>query len=384
MKKNLKKWKTLLAVSCFIIVVSAGSAFAEMSEQELRLKALEEKIEKNSQDIDLAGKLKFKGDFRLRHETNFRDAPTPDQNRERIRFRLGGGIDLYKDLDLGFQIATGSADPISHNQTLGNTFEKKGFQLDKAYVHYKYESADFTGGKMGIPFMRSEVVWDDDVSMEGLSEQFVHKISDSTKLFVNLGQFVIDEVSSSSKDPYMTAWQGGIEQKIGNVKARIGVAYYDYINVKGTAIDHLTSGNTKTSSKLDNDYNILDILGELHFDLGKPVTLLGEYVKNTGANSGNNEDTAFQAGIKIGDKLAQLGDWKFRYYYREVEADAVLDALSDSDFHGSGTNSKGSEIGVNFGLRKGVQFDVTYFDTKVKQGAKNNYDRLQADLVFKF
>ena len=80
-------------------------------------------------------------------------------------------------------------------------------------------------------------------------------------------------------------------------------------------------------------------------------------------------------------------DWQANYMYRIVEADAVLDALSHSDFHGGGTNARGHQFGLNIGLRKGVYVAFTYFNTTTDSGAKTSKsgrDKLQVDLKLKF
>jgi len=118
--------------------------------------------------------------------------------------------------------------------------------------------------------------------------------------------------------------------------------------------------------------------------LGVPVKLLAQYVNNIDVASGNPQDTATQFGFIVGNQPGKLWDWRVRYSYRVVEADAVVDAFSHSDFHGGGTNSKGSELGVDVGLAQGVALNFTYYNTEVETGLKNDRQRFQADLVIKF
>jgi hypothetical protein len=46
------------------------------------------------------------------------------------------------------------------------------------------------------------------------------------------------------------------------------------------------------------------------------------------------------------------GDWQLSLAYRHLEADAVLDAFTDGDFHLGGTNNKGYILGAQYGLGK--------------------------------
>ena len=333
-------------------------------------------------------RISFESDFRLRHESRFRKTSTgdvPDRQRQRIRFRIGGKMHVLQDLDIGFRLVTGDDDPLTTNQTLGNSFETKDIRLDWAYAAYKYGPGKFLGGKFGNPFYSTQVVWDNDLSFEGLAQQFKFEPSSETKVFVTLGQFFIEEFSTDEQEPYLLALQAGAEQKLGDsIKAKLAVAYYDYGNIRGRTLTHATRGNTLGFGAEQNDYDILDILGEISFDLGVPVKLLGQYVNNLDVASGNDQDTAYNFGFFVGNKPSKLGDWRVRYYYRVVEADAVVDAFSHSDFNDGGTNSKGSVIGVDVGLARGVELNFTYHNTEVKTGLKDERQKFQADLVIKF
>jgi hypothetical protein len=79
------------------------------------------------------------GDLRLRHEAIYQPAK-PDRNRERIRLRLGGKAAVAPILEVGMRLATGTSfapvsksdpvtlsisDPISTNQTMTESFDKK-------------------------------------------------------------------------------------------------------------------------------------------------------------------------------------------------------------------------------------------------------------------
>lgn len=345
-------------------------------------------------------RISLNADLRLRHESQFSEisaGDVPDRQRQRIRFRIGGKMHVLKNLDIGFRLVTGATDtitgttgtgggdPVSSNQTLGNTFETKGFQLDRAYAAYQYGPGKFLGGKFKNPFYTSQVVWDSDVSVEGLAQQFRFKATDRAEVFVTLGQFFIEELPVDEQDTYLLALQVGIEHQLADaIKAKLAIAYYDYGNIRGRTLTHATSGNTLGFGAEQNDYDILDILGEVTFDLGVPVKLLGQYVNNIDVASGNKQNTATHFGIVVGNKPRKLGDWRVRYSYRVVAADAVVDAFTHSDFHGGGTNSRGSEMGVDIGLAQGVALNFTYYNTQVETGPKDDRQRFQADLVIKF
>ena len=69
-------------------------------------------------------------------------------------------------------------------------------------------------------------------------------------------------------------------------------------------------------------------------------------------DGGNQGYTVY--GLIGTKKPAKWGEWNVEVAYRYLESDAVLDSLSDSDFHLGGTNAKGYTVGATMGLFKNV------------------------------
>ena len=96
---------------------------------EARLKKLESelqalKAERAEAVPEWIRNIKFSGDFRYRLESI--DAETggdwaQGHNRHRVRARFNIGTKLDEEWDLGFRLASGSADPASTNQTLADS-----------------------------------------------------------------------------------------------------------------------------------------------------------------------------------------------------------------------------------------------------------------------
>ena len=79
------------------------------------------------------------------------------------------------------------------------------------------------------------------------------------------------------------------------------------------------------------------------------------------------------------------GDWQLGYNYRDLQADAVVGAFTDSDFIGGGTGGQGHLFSFAYQVAKNVQAGVTYFlDTIDQTGPDLDYSRVQGDLVLKF
>ncbi|MBI4384026.1 MAG: putative porin, partial [Nitrospinae bacterium] len=278
----------LKAVLLIFVMSIASGAGAEPSDYELRLKALEEKMEAGSKTREWLDKFSFKNDLRLRHESRFLDKDAAgnnvlDQHRQRFRLRLGGEYNFDSNLKVGLRLATGSTDPISTNQTMADAFGKKAINVDWAYAHYARSFGAlktwFTGGKFDEPFFRaSQLLWDYDLTAEGLTESFAFPLRSSTTLFATFGQFAVDESAAQQYDPYLIGYQGGVEQTLGPLgKVKAAAAYYDYANVKGKVIPHRKSTNTLSGGGLANDFDIISAAATWTVDMGVPFTVLGEY-----------------------------------------------------------------------------------------------------------
>ena len=115
-----------------------------------------------------------------------------------------------------------------------------------------------------------------------------------------------------------------------------------------------------------------------------PVAVFGNYVEKLAAP--NNRNTAYSIGFKL-NKVKKPGSWQFIYSYRDVQSDAVFAGLHDSDFINGGTDGDGHTLGYKYQLAKNIQAGLTLFLNNRKRGAgarNEKFERLQADLIFKF
>ena len=168
-------------------------------------------------------------------------------------FELAASFFSLLYLKVGFRLASGEKSPTSANQTLDNSFSTKNINLDKAYVDWRIprgnSSLRLTGGKFVVPFMKTQQVWDSDVTVEGIAEKLAHKFG-NTKLELILGLFIVEEfgpsaTDSGSDDIYLLAYQGIVSQKLGDhSNAKVAVALYDYNDLRGNITSFGATGNT--------------------------------------------------------------------------------------------------------------------------------------------
>lgn len=233
-----------------------------------------------------------------------------------------------------------------------------------------------------------------------------------------------------------------------DLTAKFGVAYYDFDGIEGklsspfipltdkdagdtdtTRPSFAQRGNTYMALRdIDNstaandfgnkyqyqyyglasEFENLVLTGRLDYDHFDPVrvSLVGEVIKNIAFDSSdinakavNNRgsgsankigafeggDTAWNLAFTVGKPaLEQLWDWQAGVGYRYVESDAVVDAFTDSDFGGGGTNVQGFTLGGNMALSKAVRVGLRWMSSDEVAGPPLSSDILQIDLNAKF
>lgn len=374
-------------------------ALAEKIEQ-IQEKAEKEEVGTLPDDLKWLENIKISGDFRYRHESINAESSgrwKTGRSRHRIRARLGLNAKVNDEWDLGFRIASGSADPVSTNQSLDGGFSSKDLWLDLGYFNYHplgIKGLNVYGGKMKNPFYKvgkNQLIWDGDLNPEGIAATYKIPLGDRDTLHINGGGFWAEE-SSSDVDTSLWGAQTYLKHEFGNKNYLLGgLSYFDYGNIEGrptlysTDPDDEAFGNTFTTSGgktyYAGDYDIFEVFGEYGFKAGDmPLAVYGDYAYNTAAAT--SEDTGWLIGFKI-NKAKTPGSWDVSYDYRDLEADAVIGLFSDSDFIGGGTNGKGHRFGFTYQLAKNLQAGATYFLNE-KGDDEDDYRRLQLDLKFKF
>jgi len=373
--------------------------WAAESDDQLSLADLNDRVEQLEQSTpSWLEKITLKGDFRYRFE-HIDMEDTSNRNRHRFRFRFFVGAEVNELVDLGLQFASGSEDPVSTNQSFDNGWDTKRAGIDLAYFDYhpiNKESLELNvvGGKMKTPFAvmsKSELLWDPDIRPEGMVVNFSSNCDDSINWFGHAGLFYLEERSTAA-DSRMVGGQLGVVVGLndcGSVTA--GAGYYDFGQLEGRPSlfdDTDAAGNSATKRAglmlYNDDYNELELFAEFATEIESlPVHVFGNWVNNRKAD---DEDKGWLAGVKVG-KVKEFGTWDFRYQYKHIEQDAVVGAFTDSDFGGGGTNSKGHEFNVGFGLGDDWKLALSYFlnETGIASGqTEMDYDRYQIDLKFKF
>lgn len=398
---------------------------------------------------DWVTSMRIGGDFRTRYEDFTSDDPRwSDRHRFRYRIRPSIVATIKDNFEVGLRLTSGEAsgsfggDPISGNTTFQDNASKKFVYIDLAYAKWTaVNNATFstvlTAGKMENPFVFSDMVFDGDYTPEGFAQQFGFNINSEHSLKLNLGEFVLDEISQSggglraSRDPYMlgaqlrleSIWNKHITTSLGigilNITANEALsetpagAPIRVVDANGvtqtipgaaasSTVPNVNAGNTRNGAGLlVNDYNPYIADAALTYTLDKfpmynaafPIRLAAEYMNNPAADEQNE---AYAIGITFG-KSGKKGLWEVSYRWKHLEADSWFEEVVDSDFgtvspgngrYFAGTNVEGHIFKASYSPFDSLTFGVTYFLAEQISGVPRTYDenmgRLQVDAVWKF
>ncbi|HVF57603.1 MAG TPA: putative porin [Pyrinomonadaceae bacterium] len=176
----------------------AMAGAAQGGQIEERVARAEEAVKKTSEAIaKQLGSITFGGDIRFRYESTYGQQnaspsgsdplllgnPLSSRQRLRLRLRFGARGSVGKEFEWGLRLASGNApDVISTNQTLTDFFTRKNFGLDHAYIIYKparLAGFQVQAGKFDVPWTRTEMTIDNDVTPEGLNESYTRAFKNS-------------------------------------------------------------------------------------------------------------------------------------------------------------------------------------------------------------
>ncbi len=357
---------------------------------------------------------------------------TEDRHRLRTRARLQMDVAVAEHVQAGFRVATGNAlDPVSTNQTLANAGNRFDIQLDRGWLRFDARDADdeawltLSGGRIANPFAYTNLHFDHDLNFDGAAASVRHDFAPGdgrNAVYATAGAFGIEEFDFSSRDKWLLGGQLGHEwTPVRDISTRLAIGYFDYQKVTGrtngvgnvpdyyfTAPRVLQKGNTLYNIDNDGDpltqrfalagdYDILDVGARVDFAQLAPIHVSVDlnYVENVGFDAReilartslavDERTSAWLAQVTTGwPEITKFGDWQVSGSYRYLQANAVLDAYNDSDFHLGGTDARGWIIGARYGLARNTWFEFQYMSSDEIDGPPLGIDLLQLDLNARF
>jgi len=387
------------------------------------------------------------GDVRYRHEGFYhqphaKDAVVTARNRERARARLGVRVALSDEISATIRGASGNInDPISTNETLTNNFTRKNFNLDWAFLTFtpgqtfgiRPGAAAITAGKFPLAMFRTdELVFDEDVTPEGLQETFqllAQPIGALDQVKLHAFQWTFDEVANE-QDGWTLGGQVNPTMHFGNVQVEGGLAQYYWLNpdLIAQSLSRNTTAFTASGAPVANgafnsslvNTNLL-VTKKIQPPQTRPGTKPAAFTAITGYQSGFNQSNltlaatipnavqtwplrlwadyvynwdaatddahGWQSGLRLGQTKVR-GDWSVYGFYQQLEQEAVISSFTSSEFGAQGTNLEGPGVGIDYQLLNPLTVSArSWFTNFINRPAGTNnptLTRFQLDAVVKF
>jgi Putative porin len=341
-----------------------------------------------------------------------------DRRRFTLRARLGITAKVSDDVGAGLRITTGNpaTGPTSSSVNLGNGFNKLQTSIDRAWIRWEpRHDLRLDAGRMAVPFFGTDLLWPDDLSVDGVALRYEPTLGSGLSAFVTAGVFPIEELATSGDDKWLVGLQLGMDWALGShTQLRFGVGVYDFQDVQGvrenapppsgpragtTAYqwtqypasirqrgNTLINLNDPTSTAapvwgLASKFRPINVTAGATFTQFAPVNIgvTLDYVKNSAFDIADitrragttavadlaDKTTGLQLRTQFGAlRLANKGDWNAFFALRHFERDAWLDAFTDTTWHLGGTNYKGYSLGGNYAFDRNTTAGLRWTSTK--------------------
>jgi len=311
--------------------------------------------------------LKIGGDLRVRIQRDMED-DKDDRDRVRVRARIGVDAQVNEFVRANVRLASGmDRDPISDNQTLTGRFDKKDFNINRAYLRVTpFEGLDLIAGKMDQPWIAvNDLVMSADAMPEGLAAKGKLALSPMLDAMVS-ASYMIYEENKTDTDVTLSTGQGALkikpmEGKDAHLLVGGGVFLWDGLTVADPTAQEYTS---------------VEGFAEVRLPTPIPVTVMGQYVVNTDAD---DDDTGYLAGLLVG-KAKDPGAFEVGYQYRYLEKHCVMPALAENTDTGNGTDVRAHIGFIRYVLAK--NFDAKLNVALAEKGLEDGVDRQVVKLDF--
>jgi hypothetical protein len=386
-------WATACLVAPQLRADESADPAAELSELRRRVKALEEKLsaDASTTQVDSSdtrrtsqiGNLAFSGDARYRAESI--DVGDVDNDRQRVRARLGVEAKITDSLLTALKLSTGEGDPRSAHLTFSGGYSRKSVGVDLAYLQWEIAPGLRTlGGKIPYPNWQpaQSVFIGGDFNPEGWATSF----RGDSGWFANAHHFWL-QTRVDEHDSRQSGLQLGFASTQNeSMRLTIAGAYTDFMRVEGQKpfLDGVSSfGNSLTAGgELRSDFNVAELSSELALErYPGTLTLFAHLARNVAAA---DNDVAYAGGVTV--NASRLKQWHFGYQYARIEKDALFGQLMDGDFGGGATDSRGHAFRLSYRPESRWSTSFSYLRNRVNisSTAAQPFELIQLDIDFTY
>jgi hypothetical protein len=328
-----------------------------------------------------------------------------DRSRPRLRLRVGLDAEVSPGITANVRLASGeNSGPVSPNQTLGASggdFSKYPIWIDRASIRATTAAEGAAGltaiaGRFENPFLRTELIWSDNVNLDGLAAQARTGTTDGISGFVTGGAFPLNitalaypperPAKAPSRDKWLFAGQVGGEWRGDRRAAKVGIAFYDYYGVEGKASTPCDTNLKTVTCSTDDTRPTWAQKGNTYFPLRTPsdAALVAESLGPTSryqyfglaspyrelSTTGRVELPAGRS-LKIG--LDGEAVWNLAFSRSQVSQVALNNRV------GCGATGCGAYVGGGFGYLARLSLGSPRMDARWSWSASLTYRYLESD-----
>ncbi len=239
------------------------------------------------------------------------------------------------------------------------------------------------------------------------------KIDDKWSAKVGLAYYDFSNIEGRLSSPFvpLSASDAGDTDATRPAFAQRGNTYFPIRNIVPTPENLNGTINQFQYYGLATPFRNVTLTGRVDYDGWDSYRLsaIGEVTKNVAfdrsalnANAVNNRgtdpdgpgpllgdfeggDMAWNIAFTFGKpRMETFGDWLVTLGYRYVESDSVVDAFTDSNFGGGGTNVQGIYLGSSFAINPHIRAGLRWMSSDEIAGPPLKSDILMLDLNAKF
>jgi hypothetical protein len=338
---------------------------------------------------------KIAGDALARYEWT-RDIPAPDgitvnedryflQARPRAELNLGflelgvGGQFNYSDVD---NTVLPDGEP---RLIVRDNFYSRDSRFDVYYGKVKAGPVVAEGGRMLMPLLLTQMIWDEDLRPLGGAASFEFGAPGSSARFAIRGLYAKD---SHWFPDHSAMLVGSVELAIQSGRTTHLVLVGSYVDFRDldTLDPQIRRQNTlspEPDGRFVYDYRVADIQARLVGTGQVPWSFVADYCWNTALSEGNK-------GLWVGLTLGQLGTSvaRLEYTYAKIDRDATVAAFNADDFYwGTGYTAHHVDLGAAAGKKSsihGVASWMQFKDSPIPEERDQWVKRYRVELRYEF
>lgn len=323
--------------------------------------------ESGAQDLGI----KIFGDLAVRYHGLY-DVDSTFTNNLEMKFRLGVSKEINDRITAALLLVTGPQNaPAGGWTTMGDRLSKAEVFINRAYLDYRTDGGlGFIVGKFDNPFVApiygadaTELLFDVDVAFTGAALSWNQtqngEWNEGLRLLADYNSLTYRYSSNSvNTSAYSIGGQAAYRFDFG-LTASLGNLYF---NDEGLP-EFLAgiSGNNTNSANIDG-FNLLNLTAEYQTEAGgRPLTIMGDWVVNTKADSLRH---GILGGLSWGSVKDKMG-WQLGFRFTWIQQEAVISKLNEDQ---SGTNLVGFMPWLKFKPLENTLIYFTLYVTDIADG----------------